>query len=179
MQMLAAGGMPVLVDHVRVADDDNPAGYFEFEAVKDLTRGDFGWLDEAQGKAVKIISALLEHLPESSEYRVVFMRRRMSEILASQRKMLVRRGERADMIPDEKLASVYGRHLAQVEAILARRPNMKVLNVDYNALVSDPLPAAHSVNDFLSGGLNVSAMAIAVNQGLYRNREAHHSDSVL
>jgi hypothetical protein len=179
MQMLVAGGMPVLSDHIRTADADNPEGYFEFEAVKDLPKGDFEWLDDAQGKAVKIISALLEHLPDSRQYRVVFMRRRMGEILASQRKMLERRGEPADTLPDDKMASLYARHVTQVEAMLAKRPYMAVLNVDYNALVLDPLPAARNVNDFLGGGLDVSAMANAVNQGLYRNREAHHPDSAL
>ena len=179
MQMLAAGGIPVLVDHIRAADADNPAGYFEFEAVKDLPKGDFGWLDDAEGKAVKIISALLESLPATRQYRVIFMRRRMSEILASQRKMLLRRGEPADAIPDDRLADLYARHLAQVEALLAQRSDMAVLNVDYNALVLDPQPAAAGVNDFLGAGLDVSAMTRAVNQGLYRNREAHHSDSVL
>jgi len=179
MQMLSAGGIPALIDNIRGADADNPEGYYEFEAVKELPKGNFGWLPDAQGKAVKIISALLEYLPEGHPYRIVFMRRSMGEILASQRKMLVRRGEATDTIPDDKLASVYARHLSQVEALLARRPDIAALNVDYNALVIDPLPAARRVNEFLGGGLDVSAMARAVNQGLYRNREAHHSDSVL
>jgi hypothetical protein len=74
---------------------------------------------------------------------------------------------------------VYARHLSQVDALLAQRPFLRVLNVDYNALVRDPLPAAGRVCAFLGGRLNVTAMTQAVNQGLYRNREAHHPDSVL
>lgn len=179
MQMLSAGGLPALVDNIRAADPDNPEGYYELEAVKEMPKGNFAWLDGAQGKAVKIISALLEYLPGSNVYRVIFMRRAMGEILASQRKMLLRRGEPADTVPDEKMAAVYARHLAQVEAALAQRPYIAALNVDYNALVLDPLPSARRVNEFLGGGLDVAAMAQAVNQGLYRNREAHHSDSVL
>ena len=179
MQMLSAGGLPALVDNLRAADPDNPEGYYELEAVKEMPKGNFAWLDAAQGKAVKIISALLEHLPGSHQYRVIFMRRAMSEILASQRKMLLRRGEPADTIPDAKMAAVYQRHLIQVEAMLAQRPYIAALNIDYNALVLDPLPSARRVDEFLGGGLDVAAMAQAVNQGLYRNREAHHSDPVL
>ncbi len=179
MQMLSVGGMPALVDNIRAADADNPEGYYELEVVKEMPQGNFAWLPAAQGKAVKIISALLEHLPEAHTYRVIFMRRAMSEILASQRKMLLRRGEPGDTVPDEKMAALYERHLAQVEAMLAQRPHLAVLNVDYNALMLDPLPTARRVNAFLGGRLDVAAMAQAVNQGLYRNREAHHPDSVL
>jgi hypothetical protein len=77
------------------------------------------------------------------------------------------------------MAAVYARHLAQVETMLAQRPTLSVLDVDYNALVLDPLPAARRVNEFLGGRLDIAAMAQAVNQGLYRNREAHHPNSVL
>jgi hypothetical protein len=171
--------MPALVDDIRAADPDNPKGYYELEAVKEMPAGNFAWLPTAQGKAVKIISALLEYLPDSRLYRVIFMRRAMGEILASQRKMLLRRGEPADTVPDEKMAAVYTRHLAQIETLLAQRPFMRLLNVDYNALVRDPLPITVQVNDFLGGSLNVTAMTQAVNQGLYRNREAHHPNSVL
>ena len=38
MRMLQAGGMPLVVDGVRAADEDNPVGYFEVERVKDLGR---------------------------------------------------------------------------------------------------------------------------------------------
>src|ERR671923_2816349 len=87
MKMLAAGKIELFTDNLRVADEDNPEGYFEFERVKKLKDGDFAWLPGAQGKAVKVISALLEFLPSEFNYQVIFMRRRMSEILASQRKM--------------------------------------------------------------------------------------------
>ena len=170
MQMLEAGGLAVLVDQIRQADSDNPAGYYEYEAVKELRKGETAWLAEAQGKVVKVISALLEFLPVEYTYRIIFMRRRIPEILASQRKMLVRRGERSDSIADEKLADIYDRHLRQVEQALAGRANVGVLVVDYNDLVADPLPAAKQVTGFLGGRLDPIAMARAVNRDLYRNR---------
>src|SRR5574341_398925 len=93
MNMLAAGGLPVLTDSLRSADDDNPNGYFEFEPVKKLADGRSEWLPQADRKVVKIISALLEHLPNSYHYKIIFMERDLKEILASQRTMLSRRHE--------------------------------------------------------------------------------------
>ena len=55
MQMLAAGGLPVLHDGLRAADEDNPRGYFEWERIRSLPR-DPGCIAEAEGKAVKVIS---------------------------------------------------------------------------------------------------------------------------
>src|SRR5437899_574640 len=100
MKMLEAGGMEPLTDHVRTADEDNPKGYYEFERVKDLEK-DQTWLEDAKGRYVKVISMLLKHLPAGYTYKVIFMRRTMEEILASQRKMLVRRGESPDRVADE------------------------------------------------------------------------------
>jgi hypothetical protein len=53
MQMLAAGGMQVLTDGQRTADQHNPRGYFELGAVKH-TRTNHSWLAQAEGKAVKV-----------------------------------------------------------------------------------------------------------------------------
>ena len=36
MKMLAAGGMEIVTDRKRKADEDNPLGYFEYEKVKDI-----------------------------------------------------------------------------------------------------------------------------------------------
>ncbi len=89
MKMIEAGGIPPLTDNIRTADKDNPKGYYEFERVKKLDKGDTDWVSDAAGKSIKVISALLKHLPPNYEYRIVFVRRNMPEILASQRKMLI------------------------------------------------------------------------------------------
>ena len=93
MKMLAEGGLPVVSDSIRSADEDNPNGYFEFEPVKALAEGRHDWLADADHKTVKIVSALLEHLPPDYHYKILFMERETKEILASQQKMLVRRSE--------------------------------------------------------------------------------------
>lgn len=169
MKMLDAGGLPPLTDNIRSADDDNPKGYYEFERVKKL-KEDRDWLPDAKGKAVKVISALLMQLPAGYEYRVIFMRRNMSEILASQRQMLIRRGEPADAISDADMAALFDKHLRQVESWLAAQPNMRALGVNYNDLVAAPLAGAERVNAFLGGRLDVRAMAGAVDPSLHRQR---------
>ncbi|NIN63275.1 MAG: sulfotransferase family protein, partial [Anaerolineae bacterium] len=57
---------------------------------------DQAWLEDAKGKVVKMIAELLKHLPQGYSYKVIFMRRKMEEILASQRRMLIRREEPTD-----------------------------------------------------------------------------------
>ena len=103
-------GLPPLTDHERSADEDNPKGYYEFEQVKALKEGDWKWIPQAHGKAVKIISALLEYLPANQRYKIIFMRREIGEILASQHKMLERRAE-SSTVEDEQMAQLYQRHL--------------------------------------------------------------------
>ena len=103
MQMLAAGGVELLIDQIRRADADNPRGYFELEAVK-RTRQDASWLDDAAGKAVKVIHLLLRDLPDDREYRVVMMSRDLDEVLASQQAMLARSGKKGANLPPERLA---------------------------------------------------------------------------
>ncbi len=169
MKMLEAGGLELVIDGVRTADEDNPKGYYEFERVKQLDKGDVTWVADARGKAVKVISALLEYLPPEHEYKVLFMNRKMPEVLASQRKMLERRGEKSE-ISDEKLAELLRKHVKQVKLWLIQQPNFEMLDLDYNAMLLDPEPWAEKVNAFLGGGLDVRAMAEVVDPALYRNR---------
>jgi hypothetical protein len=135
MRMLEAGGIEVLSDGVRRADADNPRGYYEFERVKQIER-DKSWLDDAEGRVVKMISQLLRHLPSDYTYRVIFMRRRMAEILASQRRMLVRRGESTDAVSDERMAALFRDHIRRVGAWLDQQPNFAVITVSYNRPVA-------------------------------------------
>lgn len=172
MKMLQAGGIPPLTDALREADRDNPKGYFEFERVKQLDKGDVAWLPQAEGKAVKVISALLEHLPSDYDYKVLFMERHMPEILASQRKMLVHRGEDAGSMDDERMAELFDKHVAKIKSWLDQQPNFAVLNVHYSDVLDDPEAQALRVCNFLASNLNHEAMAEVVDPDLYRNRRA-------
>jgi hypothetical protein len=170
MNMLQAGGVPIVTDAQRVADDDNPKGYFELERVKQMSRGDVDWVGESHGKAVKVISALLEHLPATSSYKIVFMRRRLPEVLASQRKMLERRGEPTDAVPDATMQSLFERHLVKIEAWLATQPNMDVLYVPYHEVAEHPERHVDQILAFLGLDLDRAKMLASVDPALYRNR---------
>lgn len=171
MKMLEAGGIPPLTDKLRTADNDNPKGYYEFERVKQMDKGDTGWMNQAQGKVVKVISALLKHLPAGYNYQVIFLRRHMSEILASQRKMLINRGEDPDKMDDAQMTMLFENHVRQVENWLAQQPNIEVLYVHYSDVMADPLTAINSMGRFLGRDLDVRAMAEVVDPDLYRNRQ--------
>jgi hypothetical protein len=169
MQMLEAGGLPILRDNLRQADVDNPRGYYEFERVKQIAR-DQSWLEEAQGQGMKMVSALLPQLPGRYHYKVIFMRRRMEEVLASQKIMLTRRNEPTDKVSDEKMAAFFRDHLRQVEKWLGEQPNVEVLYVDYNEMVQTPLLEVERVNRFLGLGLDREKMAAVLDRSLYRER---------
>jgi len=169
MQMLEAGGIPPLTDNIRKSDEDNLKGYFEFEPVK-RTKHDASWLKDAEGKVVKVIYLLLYDLPATHNYRVIFMRRDLDEVLASQRKMLQRRGEAGATVSEDKLCEIFEGQQKQVDEWLAEQQNFSVLNVPHREVVSEPARQASRINDFLEASLDVGAMSAVVNPSLYRQR---------
>ncbi|MDA1229384.1 MAG: sulfotransferase family protein [Planctomycetota bacterium] len=168
MQMLAAGGHPILCDDMRPPDDDNPRGYLESVKVKSLEH-DATWLLEAEGKAVKIISFLLAKLPADFEYRVIFLRRELVEVLRSQSKMLQRCGQPAGPSAD-LMAIHFNRHLQNVDEWLDRQKNIQVLNCPYAALIHDAKNMSETICGFLNYDLDVKKMAEAVEPALHRQR---------
>jgi hypothetical protein len=174
MKMLEAGGVPVWLDGVREADDQNPQGYYELERVKELDKGlDKGWLREGRGRALKVISSLLQHLPATNNYRVVFIQRDLHEVLASQAKMLIQRHEEGGTADDATLRKYYETHLRKVKWLLARHPAFSALDVNYSDILADPKPVVERVNAFVGGGLDRAAMSAIVDAQLYRNRASH------
>ena len=171
MGMLAAGGLELVSDGARTADEDNPKGYYELEQVKQLDKaGDTSWLADARGKGVKIISFLLQHLPDGYRYKIIFVRRSLPEVLASQRKMLDRRGEAPGDVNDEDMAQLFAAHLEKVQSQLATRPDCEVLYVEHREAVQTPAKVASEINRFLGDRLDIEAMRQAVDHHLYRNR---------
>jgi tetratricopeptide (TPR) repeat protein len=169
MQMLAAGGMRILSDGLRAADEDNPLGYLEFEPVKNLLQ-DAKWLFEGRGRAVKIIAPLIAALPAGLACRVILSERDLEEVLDSQERMLVRRNqplaatvERRRMLHEE-----YARTLARLKAMLARRTGTQLLVIEYRNAISDAPGTARKVNQFLGGELDVAKMAAAIDPKLHR-----------
>jgi len=167
MQMLAAGGMTLLTDFERKPDADNPRGYYEWEPAKLLPKEPHR-IDEANGKAVKIISQLLLSLPEGRDYRVIFMERPFPEVLASQDEMLRRRGM-SDFVGHDVMTAAFKEHLEEIHTWL-RRVDISVYRLAYTNVVNDSVGSSRTIRDFLSLDLKVEAMARQVDASLYRNR---------
>jgi broad-specificity NMP kinase len=170
MMMLDAAGFPPMQDHVRTADEDNPKGYYEYERVKKMPEGDTAWVKDAKGKAVKVITALLKHLPKKYKYDVIVMRREIEEILASQRKMLERRGEDPDKVADEEMAELFSRHFDEVMDWIGKQKNIRFVEISYNRLLEAPEEQVKLVNQFLGGELDTAAMLAKIDPKLYRQR---------
>jgi hypothetical protein len=169
MQMLAAGGMPILSDGERRADVDNPRGYLEWERIKQLPR-DPACIAEAEGKAVKVISQLLLSLPPEHQYRVIFMQRALPEVMASQDEMLRRRGTFDPNGDNSVVARAFQDHLYQVDVWFNSKPNVAMTRVQYHSVLREPKATAESIAKFLQVPLDVEAMARQVDETLYRQR---------
>ena len=169
MQMLQAGGTPILTDGVRVADADNPRGYREFEPVKKLSSTQ-GWVAEAAGKAVKVVHVLLPLLPAEFAYRVILMVRDVREVVASQRAMLQRTGKSGANLSDARLVEIFTMQMERTVAWLAANASCRVLEVSHRACFEDGPGIAANVNRFLGGGLDEARMVGEVDVALYRQK---------
>jgi predicted AlkP superfamily phosphohydrolase/phosphomutase len=171
MRMLQAGGVAVTTDGERRADEDNPLGYFEVERVKRLQQeSDKSWISQSRGKAIKVISHLLQSLPQENYYKVILCERDLGEVLSSQNVMLKRR-EEANPIEDAEARAHYERHLAHIRIFMKVKRNMEFLAVRYDEAINDPRAFAQRLNDFLGGQLDVDRMVEVVDSKLYRNRK--------
>ncbi len=176
MQMLTAGGLEAVSDHLRQSDTDNPRGYFEYEPVKTLA-DDASWLPVAQGKVVKIVSNLLQYLSADQTYKVIFMERNLQEIVASQNRMLENRGKPAAPEDDAAMTANFTRHLGQVKTWLRQQDHIDVLYLRYADVVAEPEAAVKRIQTFLGQPLHIEAMLAEVHQQLYRNRAASVRES--
>ena len=167
MSMLEKGGMEVLTDNIRKADEDNPKGYFEFEKVKKI-KEDSSWLEKTRGKVFKMVSMLLYELPSLYKYKIIFMKRNMDEMLASQRKMLEREGKGGN--GDDEIGELFAKHLKHITGWLELRPNISTLYINYRDIIDDPHMQAKILNQFLDNRLNVEKMIAVIDKSLYRNK---------
>ena len=170
MKMLVQGGVESLTDNKKKADDDNKGGYFEYEPVKNL-KEDNSWLFKACGKSVKIISFFLHFLSDDHKYKIIFMRRDMDEILASQTRMLVRRGESTKGPNDEEMKEIYQSHIKEVKEWLSNQDHIESIEISYNKTVRNPDYSVGIVNAFLGGNLDEKAMIRTVDKRQYRQRK--------
>jgi hypothetical protein len=171
MQMLAEGGVPILTDGERKADADNPEGYYEWEMVKKLPQRP-EIIRQAEGKAVKVVSAFLPSLPRRHRYRIIFMDRAIEEVIASQAEMIARRG--ANSPGTSEMAETLERHRQSVFTHLEKLENVSLLRISYSELVSDPDPLIDAIVKFVGPDLLPSpeGMRDVIKASLYRNRRS-------
>ena len=171
MKMLEAGGQAIMTDSERSADIDNPKGYFEYERIKNLeNETDKSYVGEGRGKALKVISFLIKDLPDDSDYRVIFMRRDLDEVLTSQNKMIERRETEDAAASAEAMKEAYRNDIVRTRLLCKQRPNFELIEIHYKATIENPADTATRVNSFLGGRLDEAAMRAAVDGSLYRNR---------
>jgi predicted AlkP superfamily phosphohydrolase/phosphomutase/tetratricopeptide (TPR) repeat protein len=167
MQLLEAGGLPVLTDGEREADSDNPKGYYEFEKAKSRVNHD-AWLADAGGHVVKMVVQLLPNLPRGHKYRVIFMERPLGEVIDSQDAMLERL-DRPKGGRRSSLARTYVAQIEQVKRVLAQHEDqVAILSINYHRALANPASVAAEVSAFLGGRLDVEAAAKAVDPSLRR-----------
>ena len=173
MQMLAAGGIPILTDDKRQPDQDNPRGYFEWEKVTRLC-AEPEIIAEAEGKAVKVISRLLNCLPTTHEYKIIFMLRASRELIDSQELMAQHRGITTLNRPafEAAVGHAFAVHLREVgEWWMTQPTSTEWMSVEYLDTVQHPKGIAWTIRDFISQPqLDLDRMAAAVDPSLYRNR---------
>lgn len=171
MRILERCGLEIVTDQVRKADIDNPNGYYEYEQVKQI-KEDASWIPGTRGKAFKMVSMLLYYLPPDENYRIIFMRRSLDEILASERKMLERLGKEFSLEQENELADLFSKHLESITDWLAKRPNMRVLTMDYNVLIHSPEKELKELIQFLDSSISVDDLRQIIDPSLYRQRKS-------
>lgn len=174
MQILQAGGVPLLADEERIADEHNPLGYFEFAPVKRL-RQDATWISQALGKAVKVVSPLLADLPTGYDYKVLLVQRSLAEVVASQMKLLSTRGVIEPVASAEDLLQLYTRYQAELEQTLSTRSDFDVLKLNHPDLMTSPAEQISRIVSFIQPvwpkiKLDQQAMMEAIDPQLHRVR---------
>ncbi|MGJ8657024.1 MAG: alkaline phosphatase family protein [Akkermansiaceae bacterium] len=169
MQMLRAAGMELMHDGKRHADEDNLEGYWEWEEVKSLKKNP-RLIEQANGKVIKVISALIPQLPPRHHYRIIFMKRPVEEVVDSQWKMLERQGSvpRADK---QHLIQTQETHKNQILARLRQRQDVDLLEIDYPELVSNPKTQIPRLIEFLGESISAPEKLVsAIRPDLHRNK---------
>ena len=165
MQMISGGGVIPLVDSVRVADQSNPKGYFEYEPVMALHK-DNSWLAKGKNKVVKIVAPLLNFLDPEYRYKIIFMKRDLNEIIKSQRMMT---GKDPEVMP-VNLYNSYVRLLGSVESWKNKEPGVEVIYLDYKDVMNNPEENIDKIQSFIGQDLDKEAMASCIDKTLYRNK---------
>lgn len=168
MQMLSKAGLEIVTDEKRTADESNPKGYYEYEAVKSLTRNKT-WVKSAQGKVVKIVAPLLPQLPAGQRYKVVFMRRPITEVLVSQQVMLGKDKAKALRDFPLQLANVLQNQENKALLWMQNQPHIDFIEIEYHRLIEGDKTVELELTALFGEDTQWEAIWDAVDTSLYRN----------
>jgi hypothetical protein len=168
MQMLHQAGIPILTDEKRSADDSNPKGYFELDAVKRI-KSDKSWVAQAQGKAVKVVAPLLPGLPVGQRYKIIYLKRSLTEILVSQQVMLGKSRHAAlKNFPLQMANNLQAQHDRAI-SWMQQQPHVEYIELDYEQLVGKDKGVEEQLQALLKE-VDFSSIWQAVDEKLYRSR---------
>ncbi len=167
MRVLEAGGVPVIADDHRPADESNRHGYFELAAVKNIAR-DIGWIPQAYRKAVKVVAPLLQYLPTKLAVRVIVVHRPISSLLASQEAMKERLGTVAHGSDEGALARHFAAAMQKLPEMFRTRPQWSVLHVAYETTLTDPVGQSARLAAFLGPHFDARRAASAIDSSQKR-----------
>lgn len=173
MQMLTAGGLKAMTDNERVADENNPRGYFEWEAIKQVKKNPEMLDDLEPDHVVKVISMLISSLPAKHDYKVVFMTRPVDEVAASQSSMIEKLGTKGANLEQDELERGLLAHRIQALQLLKKSKNVEYIEVVYPDLISESAATIEQLVEFIGTDLLTSPekMATAIDEKLYRQRK--------
>ena len=167
MQLLQAGGIPLVCDDKRAADVFNPRGYFECEAVKKLAT-DNACIEGIQGKAIKVLYHLLKHLPEDQRYKIIFMQRPLNEVMLSQDRMLAGLGREEIAPASAELAITFAGQIDATTQWIRQQKNMTLWECDYPDLVKNSASLLQDLSIFLERDLPLPCMQAQIQPQLHR-----------
>ena len=151
MQILEAAGLTIMRDELRPADESNPRGYFEWQEIKQLPKNPL-IIERAAGRATKVVSMLLPSLPRKHRFRIIFMNRAIEEVAASQAKLRRRISPDSAAVSEEMMKHL-AEHRARILSLLRGSPNVKLLEIDYDDLLTRP-------NELLSQIISFAGIAV-------------------
>ena len=164
MQLLNKSSLEILSDGIRQKDISNPEGYYELEAVKGIVR-DNSFLKDATGKVVKIVAPLPVYLDKSLDYRIVFMRREIEEVLRSQEKML----NKDQTSEREKFKTIYEMHLKKTYHFFESN-SIPYIDIQYKQLLNESEQELKRLIDFLELSTPIEELLSVIKVDLYRNK---------
>ena len=177
MQMLERGGIEVVVDEIKKANEHNPNGYYEHRRIMSINRKtpvpySESFVEELEGKCIKVYAGYLRLLPtENFRYKIVFVERDLEEIWLSRKKMSKRQFGSDDTAffavqQREKMKRI----IESVKRWDTQQDNVEILYVNYKNIIEAPLQEAKKIKVFLQCDLDEAKMATAVDPKLYKEK---------